>query len=697
VQRHFRYWSFVSYSHTDRLPAERLHRALETYRIPHRLVGLDSPFGPVPERLKPVFRDRDELDAGSQLGPKVRHALEVSRSLIVVCSPDAAASRWVDAECSAFLELHPDAPVFCVLVAGEPLSTHRECLPTALRRRFSPGRTLAETSPIAVDLRPGGDGWPRAVHKIAAGLTGLPLDQFVQRDAQRRHRRMASLAAATAVLALVLGGLAFEAYRARDQARFQRAQAEGLIEFMLVDLRKKLEPHGRLDALESVGGKVLAYYDMQDPARLDFDSLGRRARALHLIGEIGDRRSDVQVARQAFISARKATAELLARAPDDPKRLYDHAQSVYWNGYMDWQYGDLRSAERSLKQYAELAERLSRMNAGDRHALAEVGYAHSNLGTLLMDQGRAREAILEFRESLRIDRKRIAMHGKGIDVQLDLGQDRAWLSSAYLAIGDMKLAIAQREAELELYEQLSGQAPRDAKVMEAKMFAHHQMGDLAFAAGDLPRARSELQRAVSAAEANRDLDESRTAWMHSLAGARTSLARLARLDGDLARAREHLRRAQEIIDTRMLADPENLVWRLSLQEYASAERASVFLAAGELGPAEDEMTRARQRLQEFPETGVEAFRALHFRIRNAFLRARLESARGNGAGVRSSLDELVAVAGKERDRLDPASGCYFSTALALLDAPEKALHADECEPGARTVRQKPNAARGRDG
>ncbi|HWI86710.1 MAG TPA: hypothetical protein VNT42_10370, partial [Sphingomonas sp.] len=58
-----RYAAFISYSHADHLCVRWLHRALETYRLPKMLVGTEAPFGPVPRRLPPVFRDRDELPA----------------------------------------------------------------------------------------------------------------------------------------------------------------------------------------------------------------------------------------------------------------------------------------------------------------------------------------------------------------------------------------------------------------------------------------------------------------------------------------------------------------------------------------------------------------------------------------------------------------------------------------------------------
>jgi hypothetical protein len=36
----FRYWAFISYSHQDKSWGRWLHRALETYRVPQRLVGM---------------------------------------------------------------------------------------------------------------------------------------------------------------------------------------------------------------------------------------------------------------------------------------------------------------------------------------------------------------------------------------------------------------------------------------------------------------------------------------------------------------------------------------------------------------------------------------------------------------------------------------------------------------------------------
>ncbi|NYT74097.1 hypothetical protein HZU72_16920 [Halomonas sp. QX-2] len=57
----YRYWAFISYSSKDARIGEKLHRQLETYRVPRDLVGRPGRDEPVPRRLFPIFRDREEL------------------------------------------------------------------------------------------------------------------------------------------------------------------------------------------------------------------------------------------------------------------------------------------------------------------------------------------------------------------------------------------------------------------------------------------------------------------------------------------------------------------------------------------------------------------------------------------------------------------------------------------------------------
>lgn len=223
-----RYSAFISYSHADTPVARRLHRALETYRVPRKLVGAETALGPATRRLAPVFRDRDDLPASGDLGGELRAALADTAFQIVLCSPAAARSHWVNEEILAFKRVHGDARVLALIVDGEPGDPSRECFPPALR--FHMGHqgvlTTEPAEPIAADIRPGGDGRRLASLKIIAGLTGLKLDALVRRDAARRQRRLAYIASGAVAVAAVTLLLALYAVRQRIEADHQRVVAE---------------------------------------------------------------------------------------------------------------------------------------------------------------------------------------------------------------------------------------------------------------------------------------------------------------------------------------------------------------------------------------------------------------------------------------------------------------------------------------
>jgi hypothetical protein len=97
----FRYSAFLSYSHDDQRWAKWLQRALETYRVPSRLVGMQTAIGLLPRRLAPVCRDRSDMSSSPDLSANIKQALLASANLIVICSPSASTSRWVNEEISS--------------------------------------------------------------------------------------------------------------------------------------------------------------------------------------------------------------------------------------------------------------------------------------------------------------------------------------------------------------------------------------------------------------------------------------------------------------------------------------------------------------------------------------------------------------------------------------------------------------------
>jgi hypothetical protein len=209
LSNNFKYWAFISYSHADEEWAKWLHRSIETYRVPRKIVGRETPQGKITKRLFPVFRDRDELPGASDLGGKLQEALRTSRSLIVICSPKSAVSKWVNEEVKSYKSVGHADRVFCLITDGEPNAAPDsgllEAFPPAVRFQVTAEGQVTEqpAEPIAADARPGKDGKSRALLKLLSGVMGVGYDELRQRERLRqRQRRMRSVA--LGVIAMVL-------------------------------------------------------------------------------------------------------------------------------------------------------------------------------------------------------------------------------------------------------------------------------------------------------------------------------------------------------------------------------------------------------------------------------------------------------------------------------------------------------------
>lgn len=216
----FRYAAFISYSSKDAAFARRLHRALEGYRIPRSLGEFDLIGSGKPNRIYPIFRDREELSVG-ELGARIEAALKASAALIVVCSPSSAASTWVKREIEHFASLGRRDSIYAIVADGAPLADNTgadaigACLPPTLRRDDA-GADAPE--PLAADARPGKDGFRNAWLKLVAGLASVTPGQLIDRDRERRRRQRTAIAVGASALAisLSLAGALVDAYNWRS-------------------------------------------------------------------------------------------------------------------------------------------------------------------------------------------------------------------------------------------------------------------------------------------------------------------------------------------------------------------------------------------------------------------------------------------------------------------------------------------------
>ena len=429
VQRHYR--AFISYSHSDEAWARWLQRALEGYRLPKSLRQSQPN---LPARLFPIFRDRDELASGGDLSESIRKAMDDSDALIVICSPAARASHWVNEEIRRFRASGRGHRIFCLLVTGSPDPHSPDCAFPAAILQDENGNISHE--PLAADATPGGDGKRNAMLKIAAGLLDVGVDDLKRRDAQRQARFWSIVAAGAVFIAMLTIGLAVYALNAKRESEIRRSQAENLIGFMLGDLRERLEPIGKLEILDSIGDQAMNYFatlgDRGTPKELR-----ERGKALHQIGEVRKSKGDLKAALIAFEESLKQMQALYKADPKNNDNLFELGQAEFWVGYVAWERGDLKLAENAFKNYMQYSRELLERDPGNSVYNMELSYAYSNLGSMARARGNTRIALDNFILSRDINAEELAKTPDDIELAYSLAEAWSWIGSSKMDLGDL--------------------------------------------------------------------------------------------------------------------------------------------------------------------------------------------------------------------------------------------------------------------
>ena len=189
------YIAFISYRHKDldKKAAIKVQQSIENYVIPKDLRDESGN-----KKLGKVFRDEDELPTSASLSDSITYALDHSRFLIVICTPDLPLSKWCEQEIRYFLETHDRDHVIAVLADGSP----EESFPPQLLNRYSEtGEIIENVEPLAANIAGEGHSinrkaYGKEVVRILAVILGCPFDTLWQRERRARANRIARIAAA---------------------------------------------------------------------------------------------------------------------------------------------------------------------------------------------------------------------------------------------------------------------------------------------------------------------------------------------------------------------------------------------------------------------------------------------------------------------------------------------------------------------
>jgi eukaryotic-like serine/threonine-protein kinase len=661
-----RYRAFISYSHQDKSWAGWLHKVLETYAIPKRLVGQTTAAGVIPKRLAPIFRDRDELASATDLGRKVNEALAQSANLIVICSPRSAASRWVNEEVLAFKRLGRSEHIFCLIVDGEPNATEspcrdaEECFANALRYQLGADGALSRerTEPIAADARTGKDGKTNAKLKLIAGMLDVGFDTLKQRELQRRNRRMVTITALALVVMLMTTALAVVAFRAQRLAEHERNQAEGLINFMLGDLNTKLQAVNHLDIIDDVADKAMRYFSSLDESEVTKDSLAQRAKALQLIGSVREEQGKLPEARRAFEDSQRLMQPLVARYPHNPQWQIALADSYSWLGMVAWDHGDLPQSLLQFRMAAPLVESVVREHPEKLDWLKHLGWLHNNIGHVLEERGQLSEAQKEYGIVLQIYRKLVEVVPDDRRYRTELGHAYDNLAGISYSLGDLAAAQGDASQELAIWQSLAQQDANDNSVQLYLARANAMLAKVMQARGQGSASVAALESSLTIGNRLLAADPTSTDVISDVASYSRGLAHGLRMNGDAARAEQLLRNALTIYTQLVAKVPDEPAWQANLAE-SNLELSRLTWKKGDVSSASASAEMARSLIGAVMQKHSDYSRAPPLLAESDITLGQLQMASGNLPGATAHWETALKI-------LEQANGPASDPRLAFL-------------------------------
>jgi len=594
-----RYRAFISYSHKDARWANWLHRSLEGYRVPTRLRGTRGEFGPLPDRLLPIFRDREDLASAGKLGPKIQDALADSEALIVICSPDAVRSPWVNEEVLRFKRTGRANRIYCLIVGGEPhAGDERECFVPVLRLELDADGELGTQAaePIAADVRPGKDGKALARLKLLSGLLGVNLDTLRQREASRRQRRLLAITTLALLVMMLTSFLAVQAVIARHAAERRQKQAEALVAFMLGDLSDKLAQVSRLDILAAVDDQAMGYFQSLPTTDVTDQSLEQRAKALVKIGIVRTEQGHLPEALRSYQAAAALASKLAQAAPSDIERQLAYADDLAFIGTTHWYQGQLDQAQAGFESAQRVLLRTRPLAPANPQLLFQLSTIDNNMGHVLEGRGRVNEALAQYRSMRKLSEALVQIDRGNREWVAQLGLAHNNLAKMALMRGDMATAVAEYRADVGIEADLANRDPRDNAQGEKLVLSRAALGRTLALTGDVVTGIGYLRQALDQVDRLLAVEASSTAFQEDAGLYSTQLARWLRVGGDgpgaaTPAARALANRGLQVFERLTREDPGNAGWQRELAE-AMIEQAQQAHDSGRSADARAQVQRA---------------------------------------------------------------------------------------------------------
>jgi tetratricopeptide (TPR) repeat protein len=414
----------------------------------------------------------------------------------------------------------------------------------------------------------------------------------------RRHRAAVTIGA-IAVIGFAIGG-ALAVHRivaerdraeaARHLADRRRAAAERLVDFMVSDMRDRLDAVGKLALMSGLGENVRDYYaDLAElPGGMAPADGDRMARALAILGAAAKQSGDFDTALATLDDARARLRDLIAREPhaaDTPRRRGALGAATLLAGQIYQARGDNTAA---LAAYRDAAASYADARADaprDRDLLRGAADAHDRIGDILRNRGAPDDAIRDYERarSLRQDALELA-GGDDPDVRFDLATSAMKLGSAEQNRGQTRAAIEHYRAAVAIRGAVAAAAPGRVAFQHGVAYIRYVLADLLRETGGFDEARAAYEASLGTLEQLVVADPANAEWRRDRG---TVLANLGLVLYDLGDVRGALGRYQDALDNHaplVARDARNASWQVDVSRTLT-RKGDAHLHLGEVADA----------------------------------------------------------------------------------------------------------------
>ena len=572
------YDAFISYSHAKDKPiAAALQAAMQK---------LGKPW--YRRRALRVFRDDASLSATPHLWPTIEQALAESRFLIVLASPEAAASPWVAKEVAYWLE-HKNAETLLIAITdGRPVwdNAARDFdwsaatpLPPVLAGRLAHEPKWVDLSAYREGANPRDAKFIELAADFAAAIHGIPKDDLLSQEVRQQRRSLTLAWSAAATLVVVTGAAAWQWNAAVKSGRIAVAEtaraernfgaAKETIDSVIFDLAQGLrDVEGmRAETVRRILGRAeAAVENLMSRTENDANVRASQAAMFSIFSDTYLRLGDTQLAADYAQKSLDIERKLLVNDPDNAVLQNNLAVTLEKFGEVLFARGDLNGALTINGESLNIRRELSAKDPSNSQTRGAISLSLDQIGRVLENQNNLPSALSQFRQSLDIARE---LSAKDPGSQYWRNKTEESLGNVGLVLmlqGELDGALAAFRESVNISRELFTTDPSNTLFQRDISTALNKLGYALVIQPDLTGALAAYRESMDIARGLVTKDPGNSEWHRNLSQTLEEFGdvQVAKgdLNGALANYRESLRVRRELV----AKDHNNLQWRQAVSE-----------------------------------------------------------------------------------------------------------------------------------